>query len=290
MTTRIPLILGTANFCNLYGVTNMNKIPSFLEISELLVTAQVNKINWFDSAPTYGEAEKIIGQYHKNPSQIKLITKISNVSYLNEKEIIFSLEKTIRESKVKNIWALLLHNCEELNGSSQKKVVSVLSKIKKSGLVEKIGVSSYSAQQAIEAKIIFPELEVFQFPENIADRRGFKESKLSEMKLQGDTLLVRSIFLQGLLLLKSNKIPKKFKSLGKLLGDLNRLSNNFNVENIDLCMSYANSLEWASGLVVGAQNANQLQRMVDFKSVIGIDWEKEISSIDEWFLDPRNWS
>lgn len=268
----------------------MNKIPSFLEISELLVTAQVNKINWFDSAPTYGEAEKIIGQYHKNPSQIKLITKISNVSYLNEKEIIFSLEKTIRESKVKNIWALLLHNCEELNGSSQKKVVSVLSKIKKSGLVEKIGVSSYSAQQAIEAKIIFPELEVFQFPENIADRRGFKESKLSEMKLQGDTLLVRSIFLQGLLLLKSNKIPKKFKSLGKLLGDLNRLSNNFNVENIDLCMSYANSLEWASGLVVGAQNANQLQRMVDFKSVIGIDWEKEISSIDEWFLDPRNWS
>ena len=290
MTTRIPLILGTANFGNGYGVTNMNHTPSFLEISELLVTAQVNKINCFDSAPSYGNAERIIGQHHKNPSQIKLISKISKISYLNEKEIISSLEMTIRESKVKSIWALLLHNSEELKGGSQKKVVSALRRIKQLGIVEKIGVSTYSAQQAIDAKIIFPELEVFQFPENLSDRRAFRESKLSEMKKQGDTILVMSIFLQGLLLLKSDKIPKKFKSLGKLLGDLNRLSQIFDVENVDLCMSYANSLEWASGLVVGAQNANQLQRIVDFKYVTGIDWEKEISSIDEWFLDPRNWS
>ena len=58
------LIIGTANFDNDYGILN-NKL-SKKEIEKVLKFCFNNNIKTIDSAPTYGEAEKVIGNFLQN--------------------------------------------------------------------------------------------------------------------------------------------------------------------------------------------------------------------------------
>ena len=98
------LILGTANFDNNYGILN-NKL-SINQISEILKLCFEENIKIFDSAPSYGESQEIMGNFLKKYSNFKidLITKTPLIfSDHNIYDEINKLEKTeIEEFKYYN--------------------------------------------------------------------------------------------------------------------------------------------------------------------------------------------
>ena len=78
------LILGTAQLGLKYGIANINGKPDFKKSLNLLEFAWTNGINTFDTAPTYGNSEKILGKFistkNKNEKKIfVIITKLQSI-------------------------------------------------------------------------------------------------------------------------------------------------------------------------------------------------------------------
>ena len=58
----MKLSLGSAQWGLNYGISNKNGITSKNEVKKILNFAYKNKINLIDTASSYGNAEKIIGE------------------------------------------------------------------------------------------------------------------------------------------------------------------------------------------------------------------------------------
>ena len=74
------LILGTAQLNDQYGINNDNHGNTLKQSYSILETAFENKINILDTAPDYGDSEKIIGKYiHESNNRFQIATKLSSV-------------------------------------------------------------------------------------------------------------------------------------------------------------------------------------------------------------------
>jgi aryl-alcohol dehydrogenase-like predicted oxidoreductase len=112
---------------------------------------------------------------------------------------------------------------------------------------------------------------------------------MKKLALNGDLIYVRSIYLQGLLLMEPSNIPKEFS---KILATVEKLVNFAKLCNISkeaLCLSYARNIPWATGLIIGVASLSQLEKLLEPVTVLPQDFESHIPSIEEEFLDPRNW-
>ena len=99
-----------------------------------------------------------------------------------------------------NLYGLMLHRPEQLLGPYGEEIMSALLSLKKSGTVQKIGISVYSPDEFTE---LFSEydFDIVQCPFNLIDRRLVNSGWLAKLKALGVEVHVRSSFLQGLLLM-----------------------------------------------------------------------------------------
>ena len=81
--------------------------------------------------------------------------------------------------------------------------------MKKNGVISKIGISIYSPSQL---DLILPKfsIDIVQAPFNIVDRRILNSGWLEKLSKKNIETHIRSVFLQGLLLMQYEKIPNQF--------------------------------------------------------------------------------
>jgi len=283
------LILGTATFNTGYGVANQGKIFIKQEAREVILTAQLLGIKEFDTAPAYGAAEEYLGELLDMNLEPKISSKISKENAPSAKLILQSVRRTLcktRTSKLKNIY---LHDPEALVGLEASETMAGLKELIAMDLVERIGISVYSLESVLRAKELFPELSVFQVPENICDRRMLNSSELLDLKRGGDQFIVRSVFLQGLLLMPLDKIPDGLEVARSSVSQLLAFSDSNGVSPLNLCLGYAQAIPWANGLVIGATTALQLREIVESRIQLPAGWDLKIDRLPEEVLDPRRW-
>ena len=58
----------------------------------------------------------------------------------------------------------------------------------------------------------------------------------------------------------------------------------------DLCLAYAESIEWASGIVVGVASVNQLEQISKSDRELPECWDSQVRPLPEEILDPRYWN
>ena len=96
------LILGGAQISSTkYGIVNHSSIKKG-ELKKIINFAQKNKINFIDTAKSYKNSERIIGDLN---NKFNIITKINilNNKNISEKSIINSIEDSLIKLK-KDIW------------------------------------------------------------------------------------------------------------------------------------------------------------------------------------------
>ncbi len=284
------LVLGTATFGTNYGIANKGKVLEPGEVQKIIVMASELGINHFDSAPAYGEAEKLIGDFWPAEKERKITSKISKEDSNDINRMVESVKETLKKTHSSKLWAVLLHDPDALTGPFANKTKEAFLELQKTGLVERIGVSTYSAKQALKAKELFPDLSVFQIPENICDQRNLKSPELMDLAKKSNSIFVRSVFLQGLLLMNLDSIPKKLSGAKKSLESLKRLTKKESISPLELCMAYALALPWASGVLIGVSESDQLKEIARSRMNLKSDWASKIETLDDWHLDPRNWS
>jgi aryl-alcohol dehydrogenase-like predicted oxidoreductase len=281
-------ILGTANFNGDYGIAQKKNLE-LAQIEEILSFAQINNLNHFDTANSYGDAQKILGSLLDYSNRVQIDSKIGNHECGTVESILESVQKSLAELKINKLSTLYLHDANSLLRNNKSSTKNGIRKILEMGLADHIGVSVYTLNDLLECKKELPDLSRFQVPENICDRRLSHSEEMLELARDNNVINVRSIFLQGLLLMPVEAIPKGLSQSSKSINDLDLYSKKEVVDRIDLCVAYAKSISWASKIIVGVESITQLKAILNSSYKLNNEWEESISVVSEEIADPRKW-
>lgn len=284
------LAIGTAQFGLDYGIYNQTGKVSLLDIDEILNTAKQYSVDLLDTAISYGSSEVALGKV--SVDGFRVVTKLPpvpekeiNVASWVQENISMSLLR-LRQQK---IYGLLLHRSEDLLGANSAQLIKALGDLKKSGLVQRVGVSIYSPD---ELAIVYSrlKLDLVQAPLNVVDRRLETSGWLDRLKNDKVEIHTRSAFLQGLLLMKRYEIPQKFSRWSNLWNQWHEYQKKSGISALALCLEYPLSLKQVDRVIVGVDSALHLRKI--FSSVKQRKLSSETSFMvcsDVNLINPSRW-
>jgi len=285
----MKIALGTANFGQKYGLAG-KIIKSDKKIKKIIQFANNSKIKLIDTSNNYGSSETLLG--NNNLKNFKIITKlkISNDEKKsnNLENIVFNkVEESLLKLNIKKLYAILLHESNDLKSNKRHKLIKVLKKLKKRNLVSKIGISIYNPK---ELNFIWPfwKPDIVQCPFNILDRRIYESGWLKKLKKNKTEIHVRSIFLQGLLLQNEKSMPRKFKKWKNIFKKWNNYCKKENISKIQGCINFIKSFKKISFVIIGFENIKQVKNIISYFE----NDRKSYTTIacnDIRLIDPRLW-
>jgi len=282
----MELVIGTATFGTDYGVANQGRVQSESDALAILTEAQNLGVSNLDTSPAYSNAEEIIGKFHSSGLKFSCYSKISRNMLNSPIETLFSLRNSLELMRIDSLQGLYFHNPAELLAKDPKNIETLIDAIQETEKVEKIGASVYDSGEILAIRQRHPRISLFQVPENIADQRLRHSDHIKSLHESGIEFHVRSIFLQGLLLMK--KAPAHLANVQPFLDKLGATANRQNCSPLDLCLSYVRQLGWASKLVVGISESTQLREIQRAMEIGNKDIEFE-GVLPDNIRDPRKW-
>lgn len=285
------LAIGTVQFGLDYGVSNSLGKINKSEVCKIVDFAHQAGIDTYDTAPSYGNSEQVLGEVLGGKDCI--ITKTPSLPSADTGNIISYLDASY-ESSLKNlkqncVHGLLVHNADDLLRAGGNKIYEWLSNKKINSQVSKIGVSIYSADQLDKILELY-SIDLVQLPLNILDQRLIHSGHLAKLKDLGIEVHVRSVFLQGLLLMNQDEIPEYFAKYKKLLFLFHKECEMQNVSPIELSLRFVMSLDNVDKVIVGVNSRSQLAEIVESSNtqLFGKDF-LHLSTSDLGLVNPSLW-
>lgn len=286
----IELIVGTANFGNAYKAAGKSTTLSTQEIKKILTYCYNNNIARFDTAQSYGDSECILGESVK--TFMRIATKIYGLGDHNYSEFEFNnrVHDSCRKLNLETIDCLYFHRSNELNTSNKYyyQLLEDLGELKKSGTINKIGISIYQPNDLDEIDLNI--IDEIQFPCNVIDGRwcGVFDKKFKN-HYQDIHLSARSVFLNGLLL-NPQALVQKFKNRKDHFERLFSYCGLKTLEDrINYCVGALNNIHYIDSIVVGIESTEQLS-MVHKSMSANPTLYKEFFLTDDKILDARLWN
>jgi len=275
------LVLGTAQWGDPYGATNTQGRLSDADIEEIVAIARASEITDVDTASGYGDAERRLRPFARD---FRISTKLIGASPVEEQA-----RSSLNALGVDAVDTILVHDWDALNRGQQESTVDGLGRLVDAGVTECVGVSVYDAEGIGSARAVFGErgtrLGALQVPANPIDRRLDECDDLLELAAEGAHVGVRSVFLQGVLLSSVDDLSAH--------PDVQRFVNVIDgrpAVRVNACLAHARALPWATHVVVGVTNANELAAVCHaWNSTEPELLPDELASLDRKLLDPRLW-
>ena len=282
------LVIGGAQFGQSYGIDSRKVNQKEIKKLFKYLKKQNRKII-YDSSPNYGDSEKIILKMGLSNSSI--ITKIKDIPKELDK-IKTYIEKFVidyKKKNQKNIYAILLHDEKELSNFKRLQFITkIFIKMKKHRLIKKYGFSIYDYKR-YRKNILRAKPDILQFPYNIIDDR-IKDYHLKELKKKNIILHARSVFLQGLLLCESAKLPKKFKRFKKTWEKYEKELKKNDQTMLQACLGHVLFNKYLDKIVIGFKSLKQLKEIDKIKLVRKNFFFPRVHIQDKLFLiNPYKW-
>ena len=133
-------------------------------------------------------------------------------------------------------------------------------------------------------------IDIVQAPLNIVDRRLEVSGWLSKLHSEEIEIHTRSVFLQGLLLMPINKIPKNLNKWYKVWEKWSIELKKNELSAAEVCLLYPLSLPEIDRVIVGVDNSYQLNELIKASKSqkSKIDFSFMISN-DQMLINPSNW-
>lgn len=290
----MKLIIGTANFGNLYGLKK--KKLKIKEIFKIISLAKKKGISHYDTAKDYKNSELHLGNcFKKIYKNERLLVDTKLPKNLGNKNLENKIEEFVKDSikklQIKKLNILYIHDSSQLFKKSGKKIFSKILSLKKKKLINKIGISVYTIK---ETKKILKDykFDVIQAPINIVDKRFIDKEFIKFLKKRKCLLIARSIFLKGLLINTSFFKKKYFRKWRKKI-DLveNALERDqLNIKNWTL--HYLNKHKFLKSYILGVSKVSQLSeifKILSTKQRNLKDYE-ELNIDEQGLINPKYWS
>ena len=258
----MKISIGTAQFGFDYGICNKNGIVSKREIKKIFDFSKLVKINSIDTAQGYGKSHKVIGSLLLRNFQIT--TKISNIKKIDNKNLedIVTLEvnKILKDLNSKKIYALLIHDINQLKSKYGKNFYKILQKLKAKKKFIKLGVSVYSRKE-LDFVIKNYNIDIVNLPISVANQEFFQKNYLLKIKNKNIEIHARSIFLQGLLLCEDKSLPKKFKN-NKFFLEWFKWLKIHKIKPLEASIGFIKNIKYIDKIVIGVDNLDQLKMII----------------------------
>ena len=260
-------ILGTAQIGTIYGISNSRKKQiGFSEIKKIIKKCKSVGIKDIDTALSYNN-DKILGKIGVNKFNVN--SKVSIIKFKNKKNILEFYEKKIVNSlrllKLKRFNSILIHNPDKFKKNINSELIyRSLIKLKKKKLFKKIGISIYDFDQ-LKKLLKYYKFDIIQLPFNVFDQRLIDNNLIKKLQSQKIEIHVRSIFLQGLLLMNNEKIHKKFKKWKDIFKIWSKYTQNNKLIKLKTCVNFVKSYPEISKILIGVNSVNDLVEINNIK-------------------------
>lgn len=283
------IALGTVQFGLEYGIANKSGQLSIDEIKNVLEYAKTNTLDTLDTAIGYGDSEERLG--HVGVSQWDVITKLPTLPE-SIKDVKVWVRETVELSllrlQTEQLKGLLLHRPDDLLHKQGDILYRALEELKEDGLVQKIGVSIYGPEE-LESLYSRYSLDIIQVPFNILDRRLKESGWLTRLSDQGTEIHVRSVFLQGLLLLSSKNRPDQFNRWEPLWNKWHAWLSEVDISPLQACLAYVLSELEIDRVIVGVDSLEQLKEILNATKNIRSEIPEYLHCNDIDLINPARW-
>lgn len=272
------IIIGSAQFGNAYGISNLKKISLAKDIKKIVKICEKKKINTID----------ISEQYYDFKIKNKLIKKFKNKIYKvtgsSVEDYKIKINKILNNDS--NTYCIMFHNPKILKKKYLKKLIQSLVEYKKKGKIQNIGISLYDKEEFwLCLKIFKKNIDIIQLPINILDRRFLDNKILKNIKKYKIEIHARSIFLQGLLLM--NKRPSYFDAWKDLFYDWDRISPK---KKLTACLNFVKRLKVIDKIILGFLSHKELIQILNvFNKKANYNKFKNFFSNDLDLINPNKW-
>lgn len=284
------LALGTVQFGLPYGIANQSGQVSLENVKAILDLARFSGIDTLDTAIAYGESEACLGKV--GTTGFKTVTKLPSIpeGVTDVRRWVYDqMQSSLYRLGGQSVYGLLLHHSQQLVGPKGKDLVQALEHLKTEGVVEKIGVSIYSPTELDNATRACP-VDLVQAPFNLLDQRLNATGWLQKLHDSGVEVHVRSVFLQGLLLMSRAAIPAKFKPWSYLWGAWHDWLATHHVSAAQACIGFVHEFPQIDRVVVGVESVQQLGQIIDAAREPYISVLPDLSCTDEMLINPSKWN
>lgn len=260
----MELCLGTVQLGKKYGINNKEGKPSENDSFRILDIAVQNGIRCFDTAPAYEDAERILGDFIAKTGNrdIRLVSKLRPGCFENgfdncKTVIETELKSTLQKLHVDSLYGYILHNSADIY---HPEVTEALADLQKQGLIQKYGVSIYEMEEGFES--IKRNCTMVQMPFSVFDQRGLHSGFLKAAAAKNVEVNVRSVFLQGLLMMEVKDVPAYLQPMTVYLEQLNELCRETGISKKQLLIGYVKNIKEIDKIVFGVDNAEQLEEFI----------------------------
>ena len=284
--TMQKLVLGTANFGDIYGISNKLRL-STQEVDEILNWAS-GKIEELDSSEDYKGSHQAISKHAKH---YKITTKINLNRLGNIKDLTPKVKNICEEIGIEKIERVLLRP----HATDPKFTLDAIKKLEKMRLMGSIASLGLTVYETKEMNYFIGALDfpiTFQVPLNLLNRSFQEQITFNPTRYQGFNFYVRSVFLQGLLLMNPENIPHHLSEAIEPVRFLNDKLTKLGLSTLEATFAFIRNQNWATGTLVGVTSLDELKKNLHaFEGKREIDWGflQDLPYPPARILDPRLW-
>ncbi len=295
---KIPsLVLGTVQLGLDYGIANTQGKPSNDQAVEIVGSAWKGGITVFDTAQAYGDSEVVLGKAMGTlgiADSAKVISKLSPaLQPADLKSISASIEESIRKLGVKQLWGLMLHRAEWLDFWNTG-LGGLLEGMRKDGRIRYLGVSVYGPDEAKRA-LATEGIDMIQAPCSAWDQRMISSGTIASARKMDKLCFVRSVYLQGLLLMSPDEVQKKIPSAYQASVKWCSIARDHGLSRAELAAKFAKSLDLP--VVAGMETADQVNSNIKLFSAraLGLKTVNELRDklaplLSDEIINPSKWN
>ncbi|MEE2658060.1 MAG: aldo/keto reductase [Candidatus Latescibacterota bacterium] len=290
--------LGTVELGLPYGVDNAPP-PSPTEATALIHRALEGGIRYFDTAAAYGSSEELLGAaLVGRREEVVVCTKVTLPRTQEGKlcpdrlteQIDISLAESRNKLRREQLELVLLHNAEAMDFTEE--LLTILESHCKSGVVCYWGASTYG-REAPFAAIDHADIRCLQVAYNALDR-ALETDLFPLCRRREVALVLRSVFLQGVLSHRRNVLNGRFTSLRRAAQAAADIADEMGVDLPELALRFALFEAGAPITLVGTSSVFELAANVDawHRGPLPADVVcrlREIEVDDPHLLNPANW-
>lgn len=285
------VFIGAASFGQKYGIANETVLSSS-EVAQIVDDASRLNFAGFDTAQEYGDSEAWLGL--SGLTNAKVLTKFAhNTDLANFDEVRTSVMRSMERLGLPKLGGISVHSYSDLlNGSNRG--VENLQRLVEENLVEEWGVSVYETSELL-CILAIARPSFVQAPVNLVDRAFLTREVQDALASAGTKLHARSVFLQGVLLVDKDNIPRPLKKASSFFVELEEIRKAIGCSRQALLLGFVLRSPEVSRLVVGVNSLVQLRELwaaIEEVSALpsAITQIREIKLGSQSWTDPRSWS
>jgi len=254
------MMLGTVQFGLPYGVANQTGQPSYDEVVRIVAAAYEGGVNCFDTAAAYGTSEEVLGNALRElglTDKVIVATKVLPLTdaELAEPALAFpAIERSVESSRQKlriDCLPIVLFHRE-----TDAAHMEGLARLRDRGWLKFYGVSCNNF--AGPAQEFAASVQALQIPANIIDRRHLQPGFLQTTTANHVALFIRSVYLQGLLVMPEHDIPASLREILPTRRMLAELAQQAGLSLQELAVRFILSQAGVTSVLVGVESVAQV--------------------------------